>query len=153
MSRLQKLLVLLCSVVLVTVLGCSAWMEGLSPAHIDPAAIEYSKTEPTVYTPYTSLWDARRIQRELEYQHLVNQRDLARLLEDDKGYYNKLTRAMQINIASAEELRDTLFSPTGPMSLLFAAVPALGLGAYLIPRKKDTEKIKELENKLNGGQA
>ena len=63
MTKLQKLLTLIAAAILVTVLGCSAWMEGVTPAHIDPSAIEYSDTEPTSYLPYTSLWDARRIKR------------------------------------------------------------------------------------------
>jgi len=141
----QKLLVLMCSIVLVTVLGCSAWMDGLTPAHIDEAAIEYSDSNPHLYLPYTSLWDAKRIQREMMYVHQTEQVRLARKLEDDKLRFAYLRNAMETNISSAEELRDTLFSPTGPLSLLFAAVPSLALGAYLIPRPSDKKRISELE--------
>jgi hypothetical protein len=146
MNWIQKILVVLSTVVLVTVMGCSAWMEGITPAYIDPVAIEYAEAKPTVFTPYTSLWDARRIKRELDFKHAGNQQALFRTIEDDKTRYAFLNEAMQINISSAEELRDTLFSPTGPLSILFAAVPALGLGAYLIPRPSDRKRIAELEN-------
>lgn len=146
MNWFQKLLTLISAVILVTVLGCAAWMEGLTPAYVDPAAIEYADAKPTVFLPYTSLWDARRIKRELDFQHLSEQTRIARDLEDDQIRYKHLQDAMQTNIQAAEELRDTLFSPTGPLSILFAAVPALGLGAYLIPRPSDKKRIAELEN-------
>ena len=146
MNLMQKILVLICSAILITVLGCSAWMDGLTPAYIDPVAIEYADANSTVFTPYTSLWDARRIKRELDFKHATNQQALFRTIEDDKTRYAFLNEAMQINISSAEELRDTLFSPTGPVSLLFAAVPGLALGAYLIPRPTDRKRIAELEN-------
>lgn len=141
----KTLLTLIASVILVTVLGCSAWMEGVVPTYCDPPAIEYSKTKPKVFTPYTSLWDARRIKREMEFMHLSEQTRIARDMEDDQMRYRHLNDAMQTNIASAEELRNTLFSPTGPVSMLSAAL-GLGLGAFLIPRPSDKKRIKELEN-------
>ena len=145
MTKLQKLFTLVLAAALVTVLGCAAWMEGVTPAHIDAAAIEYADTEPTSYLPYTSLWDARRIKRALDFMHLSEQTRIARDLEDDKMRYRYLDNAMQENIASAEELRNTLFSSTGPVSMLSAAL-GLGLGAYLIPRPSDRKRITELEN-------
>ena len=147
MKLYQKILTVVSAVVLVTVLGCSAWMDGLTPAYIDPVAIDYAETTPTVLPipGYTSLWDAKRIQGELDFQHFVKQVDIARTLEDDAARYKHLQRAMQINIASAEELRDTLFSSTGPVSILAAGL-GLGLGAYLIPRPSDRRRIAELEN-------
>ena len=59
--------------------------------------------------------------------------------------YRYLDDAMQTNIASAEELRNTLFSPTGPVSMLSAAL-GLGLGGYFIQRPSDKKRIAELEN-------
>jgi len=146
MTKLQKLMTLVSAVVLVTVLGCSAWMEGITPAHVDPAAIEYANVSPTIYTPYISLWDARRIQRKMNFEHLSEQTKISRELEDDQMRHRFLDDAMQMNIQSAEELRDTLFSSTGPISLLFAAVPGLALGGYLIQRPTDKKRIAELEN-------
>lgn len=146
MNWIQKLLVLVSTIVLVTVLGCSAWMDGLTPVFIDPAAIVYSEASPKVFTPYTSLWDARRIQREMNYQHYTKKVAAIRNIEDVDTRHKYLNDAMDGYIASAEELRDTAFGPTGPLSILFAAVPALGLGAYLIPRPSDRKRITELEN-------
>ena len=140
----NTLLTLIASVILVTVLGCSAWMEGVTPSHIDLAAIDYANTDATTYLPYTSLWDARRIKREMEFMHLSEQTRIARDMEDDQMRYRQLNDAMQTNIASAEELRNTLFSPTGPVSMLSAAL-GLGLGAFLIPRPSDKKRITELE--------
>lgn len=143
----KTLLTLITTVILVTVLGCSAWMDGITPVFVDPAAIDYANTSPIVLPipGYVSLWDARRIKRDLDFMHLSEQTRIARDMEDDQMRYRHLNDAMQTNIASAEELRNTLFSPTGPVSMLSAAM-GLGLGAFLIPRRKDTDRIKELEN-------
>lgn len=143
----KTLFTLIAAVILVTVLGCSAWMEGVVPAFVDPAVIDYANVSPTVLPipGYVSLWDARRIKRDLDFMHLSEQIRIARDMEDDQMRYRHLNDAMQTNIASAEELRNTLFSPTGPVSML-STVLGLGLGAFLIPRRKDVERIKELEN-------
>jgi hypothetical protein len=129
-------------------------LDGLTPAFIDPSAIEYSNAPPKIFWFYTSLWDARRIRREMGYRHLTEQKRILREAEDDKLRHQHLDEAAQVYIASAEEFRDNMISTTGPVGLLGAALPGLGLGgllgSYLIPRKKDTEKIKELESKLNG---
>jgi hypothetical protein len=147
MNRTQKLLTLISTIILVTVLGCSAWMDGLTPAYVDPAAIEYAHTEPTVLPipGYVSLWDARRIKRDLDFQHFSEQVRISRDMKDDQMRYRYLQDAMQTNIASAEELRNTLFSPTGPVSML-SAVLGLGLGGFLIQRPVDKKRIVELEN-------
>jgi hypothetical protein len=122
-------------------------MDGLTPAYIDPVAIEYAETTPTVLPipGYTSLWDAKRIQRELNFQHFIRQTEIARTLEDDTTRYKHLNRAIQINIESSEELRDTLFSSTGPVSILAAGL-GIGIGGYLIQRPTDKKRIIELEN-------
>ena len=146
MKWYQKILTVVSAVVLVTVLGCSAWMDGLTPTYVDPTAIEISGVEPTIFTPYTSLWDAKRIRRALNYQFFLRKISAIREIEDIDTRQKHLDDTMQMYIESAEELRDTLFSPTGPLSILFAAVPALGLGAYLIPRPADRRRIAELEN-------
>lgn len=82
----------------------------------------------------------------MNFQHLSEQVRIARDMEDDQMRYRHLQDAIQINIASAEELRNTLFSPTGPLSILFAAIPGMALGGYLIQRPTDKKRIVELEN-------
>jgi len=146
MSKLQKLLVLISTILLVTILGCSAWQNGLTPAYIDPAAIEYSEMCPKIFTPYTSLWDAYRIQRGLNYQYFLKRIKLGRLIEDNDARHKFLNNAHLGYMESSEELRDTLFSPTGPLSILFAAIPGLAIGGYLIQRPSDKKRIIELEN-------
>lgn len=141
----KTLFTLIVTSILVTVIGCSAWMDGITPAYIEPDVIDYAKVEPKVFTPYTSLWDAKRIVKGLDYQHYMNQAELNRLIEDDNMKHKHLNGIQQGYNNSAEELRNTLFSPTGPVSMLSAAL-GLGLGAFLIPRPSDKKKIAELEN-------
>ncbi len=146
MNWVQKILATVLAIILVAILGCSAWQDGITPAYIDPAAINYSGENPLVFTPYTSLWDLKRIDRALDLKHYKTQVEISRYVEDDRIKYNYLKDGMQINMISAEELKGTLFSPTGPIGLLMAAAPAFGLGALLISKPSDKKRITELEN-------
>ena len=84
----QKIVVLVMSTLLVTMLGCAAFMDGLTPAYIDPNAIEYSGEAPKIFTPYTSIWDLQRVKRGIDRSHFENQLALARELEDDVAKYS-----------------------------------------------------------------
>jgi len=146
MNWFQKLLVCVFGAMVIVISGCMAWQQGLTPAYIDPAAIEFSEEKPTIFTPYTSLWDAYRIDRALDYKHLKNMKDIERAAEDEGFYYGKLKDAMTINIASAEELRDTIFSPEGGLLSLLLAGSGVGIGAFAISKPSDKKKIEELKN-------
>jgi len=146
MSWYQKMLVLVFGVIVIVITGCSAWMDGITPAFIDPIAIEYSGEKSTIFTPYTSLWDLRRIDRGLDYSYFNNQKDIARSLEDDQIRYKYLKEAMQINMLSAEELKSTLFSPEGGVMSLLLAGSGIGIGALAISKPSDKRRIVELTN-------
>jgi hypothetical protein len=120
-------------------MGCSAWQDGVIPAHINEEAAEYSCVPKKIYLPYPSLWDAKRIARAINYQDNMDRIRVARL----KG-------EMQITIADAEELKHTAFSPTGPLGVLIASIPGLTFGSYFLSKPSDKKKITELEMKING---
>lgn len=146
MSMLQRMVVLVLGIIVIVMVGCTAWQQGLTPAYIDPVAIEYSETGATVFTPYTSLWDAYRIDRELDYRHVVNQVEVYRHIEDDNLRYDHIKNAMQVNIQSAEELRGTIFDAESGILPLLLAGSGFGIGALAVSKPADKRKITELQN-------
>lgn len=148
MNRLQKILVVIFASMVFVLIGCSAWMEGITPAYIDSDAITYSGEKPTIFTPWTSLWDLRRMDRALDHMHYRNQKEIARELQDDQDQYKYLKDAMQINMMSAEQLRDTLFSPEGGLISLILAGSGFGLGSMLLSKPGDKKRIAELESQI-----
>jgi len=146
MNKKQKLLVGFLVLFVVAVFGCSAMQDVITPAYIDKGAIEYSGEEPTMFTPYTSLWDLQRIERSVDYNHFNLQKEAARLAEDDSGRYSYLKQAMLIGATSAQELKGAIFSPEGPLGMLLIGLPTFGLGALLISKPSDKKRIVELQN-------
>lgn len=149
---LNRIVVALIGAIVVLFVGCSAMMDGVTPCYIDEDAGTYAQ-EPnlTSFLPYTSLWDAKRIEARMEYAHTLNQLELLRLAEDDDITYSFLKGQHTINIKNAEEFRDTLFDPAGPIGLLLPLIGGGALGALLIPRPGDSKKLRELEVlKVNG---
>lgn len=147
MSKTFKtIIVTVTSAILVLFVGCSAMMDGVTPAYIDKNAAEYAKVDDvTEFLPYTTLWDAKKVENNLNYYHQLNQIELARLLEDDTVEYNFLKDITAQHIQSAIELQNTLFDPSGPIGLLFPALFGGTLGALLIKRPGD-KSPKELNN-------
>ena len=58
-------------------------------------------------------------------------------------YYKNITN---LSVLAGEELRSTIFSPDGLLSLLLIGGPALALGTYGISKPKDRKEIEELKN-------
>lgn len=141
MTIKQKVGVGLCSVFLVLFFGCAAVQDIATPVFVDEKAAEHAGVPARLlpFPPWTNLADARRIDRALDLDYAVK--------TIHHGYYKG---EMAVAITAGESLRDTLFSPTGPVALLATLLPGGAIASQLIPRTKDTKKIKALEAKLNG---
>lgn len=150
MTKIQKFLVTVSILLLVTILGCAAFQDAIVPCYIDPVAIEYANANVPEFLPWTTLWDARKVDEKLDFMHELNQIACARLMEDDNMNWAFLKNTHAVHIQNAEQLKGTVFSPEGPLGLLLPALSGLGIGAFLIPDPKQRNKIKELEGKLNG---
>lgn len=150
MSKKQKLLVGCLILFVVAIVSTSCLQNVITPAYIDPVVIEYSGEEPKIFAPWTTIWDLERIERSVDYNHLTQQKMFARLAENDVDKYHFLKDSMSISMVSAQELKSAVFSPEGGLLSLLIAGSGIGIGGLLIPRGKDTKKIKELETKLNG---
>jgi len=145
---LSTLGITLVSVFFVILLGCSAVMDVVTPAYINPKVAEYAEESLTVFTPYTSLWDAKRIDDKLDYMHLVKQASLKKLAEDDNRAYAFYNDSIDISIAGGEEFKGNVFSPTGPIGILLAGIPGFTLGWLGLSKPSDKKKLNGSSNGL-----
>jgi len=134
MNKKQKLLAGFLILFLVVFMSASCIQDAIVPTYIEPDLMTTFETKP-VNGLYTTLFDAKRLQKnishKLEYQKLV-----AKQGQED----------LNISVAAGEEIKNTVFDPTGPLALMFPALAGLGLGRYMkSPREQ------ELEKKANGG--
>ena len=145
MNKKQKLFAGFLVLFLVVFIGVGCIQNAIVPMEIDQDAIAYTGEPPTMYMPWTTIHDGNRIQRKMEYIHLTKQEAAKRLSEDDSMFYDYINDNMTINFANAQQIKDAVFDPTGPLAMMFPALAGLGLGRYLkSPREQSLEK------KVNG---
>ena len=148
---LRKSIATVAALLLVLMIGCSAVMDGVTPCYIESEAAIYAGVEDTSeFLPYTTLWDAKKLDNEMDYMHQVNQITIARLLEDDNVVYSHLKDITTQHNLAAVALQNTIFDPAGPIGMLFPALFAGTAGALLIRRPGDKTK-KEFDEVKNGG--
>ena len=144
-SKLSLLLVPFFVLVLIAIFGCAAMQELVVPMHVDEEAKDYAEDDATSYLPWPTLWDGKRLAVKMKRKNEMNQRDLGRLMVDDASFYAFIANQQLLNIRNAEELKETMFSPSGPMGLLLPALAGMGLGAFAISKPADKKKIVGLE--------
>ena len=140
--KFQKLIIWLSILGLAVMLGCSSFQDALTPCYIPPESLKYADANATTILPFTTLFDARRVKFKMDFVHLKKQ-------TLDNLHYNFLKGINSFHIGAAEELQAKIFSPEGPIGLLFPTLMAGTLGALLISKPADKKKIVELE-KTNG---
>jgi len=142
MTKLKKIIIGLCVFGLAMMLGCASMMDMITPAYISKEAMVYSDANIPHYLPYTSLFDARHLEYSLDYTHLLNT-----LKEDaEYGFHKQITK---LHISAAESFQQKMFSPTGPIGLMFPTLFGGVLGSLLIRRPGDKTK-EEFEVAVNG---
>jgi len=140
---MKKVIIWVCILGLTIILGCSSFQDAVTPCYISPAALEYADVEPTTFLPFTTLFDARRVDFRVDFVHTVNQ-------TTDRLKYEFLKGLSAFHISGAEQLQATVFSPSGPIGLLLPTLMGGTLGALLISKPDDKKKIVDLETKING---
>lgn len=151
MNRYFKtIIVTLSTLILVVFFGCSMMADVFTPCPIQPAAGEYANEPLLDFMPFTTLYDAKRIDAKLDYQHDLNQITFARLSEDDNSKYGFVKDVHITNMQSGLEFQQVVYSPTGPIGALIPTLTAGTLGALLISKPADKRRIKELETNGNG---
>lgn len=138
MNKKQKILTAFMVVALAVMFGCSAVQDILVPTYVDKDAAEWADTTPKLFMPYTTLFDAKRIGRAIDYRLMIE--------KVRGGYYKNITN---ISIFAGEEIKTAVFSPEGPVGLilptLFGGTIGTLIGSAYRQRPKDKKRIKELE--------
>lgn len=145
-KAIEKIVTSVCVFLLVVILGCAAFQDVLTPAYVHPAVLKYVNANGTSILPWTTLYDAKRIDYKL---HFVR----AKHKIIDELEYKYLAGASLVSVEAGEELKASLFHPTGPIGLLVTATLGGTVGAVLIPRPKDKKTIKKLEKQNNSKNA
>lgn len=141
-TKTQNILATGSIILLLIVLGCASFQAALTPCYVSPAAAAWADTKTTSIFPWTTLFDAQRVDMKLDYVYTMKQ------ITDtlDYEYHKGITR---FHKAAGEELRAALFSPTGPLALIVPTGLAATAGALLFSKPTDKKKIKELEIQNN----
>lgn len=129
MNKKQKLFAGFLVLFLIVFMSASCVQDAIVPTFIEPDLMAAHDATPANYL-YTTLFDAKRLQKniahKLEYQRLVARQGNADL---------------NISIAAGEDIKNTVFDPSGPLALMFPALMGLGLGRYIkSPREQELEK-------------
>lgn len=138
--KIKKLTVWLCILGLTVMLGCASFQDAITPCYIEPATLKYADANATTFLPFTTLFDAERVDRKMDFVHQWNQ-------TKDNMQYGFLKGLNAFHIGAAEEFQTALFSPEGPIGLMLPTVMGGTLGALLISKPDDKKKIVELEKK------
>jgi len=139
-KKLKTLIVGVAALLLVVLFGCSAMMDRATLCYMDEEAAAYADEDVKTIFGFTSLWEAVRVGKKMDYVHTFNQIEWERLQENDNMKHNFLQESQNGYIASAKEFQQTVFTPNGPVGMLLPTLFGGTLGALLIPRPGDKKK-------------
>ncbi len=137
-TKTQNLIATVSIFLIMVILGCASFQAALTPCYVSPAAAKWANTKTTSLFPWTTLFDAQRVEMKLDYVYTMKQ------ITDtlDYEYHKGITR---FHKAAGEELRAALFDPTGPIGLFVTTTLGVSAGGLLLSKPSDRKKIKELE--------
>lgn len=120
---IEKILLAISVLILVGFISAGCVQDLLTPAYLDPDVIAINGGYDAANPVYTSLFDAGRLRRQVvnKFQYSVS--------------------ALDLSIANGTELRDTLFSPSGPVGMLFPTLTGLGIGWLGLSKPSDKKKM------------
>lgn len=144
MNKKQKVLTAFMVVALAIMFGCSGFQDIITPTYVNEEAAEWAETTTRLLMPYTTLFDAKRVGRAIDFKLTIGR--------IKGGYYKSITN---LSILAGEEIKATVFSPQGPVGLilptLFGGTIGTLLGSAYRQRPQDKKRIEELERKNNDG--
>lgn len=149
-KKLKALIAVLCTLPIIIMMGCAVVQDVATPCFVEQEVIEYvqkhiPEVEPTSILPWTTLFDAKRLDCIMNNIHIDNQIVFERLLLDENRTYARLKDSHNYNMESAKEVQGIAFSPTGPLGFLTVAGLAGTGGALLIKRPGDKSKKQIME--------
>ncbi|MBA7589500.1 hypothetical protein ES708_31585 [subsurface metagenome] len=141
--KTQNFIATITIILLIVLLGCASLQDVITPCYISPAAIKYADANETSILPWTTLFDAKRISAKMNFVYLWRQLS-------NRMKYEYLNGITEFHIGAAEELKVSMFDPTGPLALLIPTSLAATAGALLFSKPSDKKKIKDpSKNKPN----
>lgn len=137
MNRLIKTLTaVLCIAGFTALMGACAMQDHLVPNYIDERIGERTGTKMTSLVPYTTVADAKRLGRELNFVRVEKREALLQEIEKGDRYDSFLAESHRLYLIDGNALRETLFGPTGVVSAL-AGLIGLSAGTFLLKRPGD----------------
>lgn len=131
----KMIVVVLVGLIALVFVGAGCVQDVVTPAYVSEDAAEWANVPTKMFLPYTSLFDAKRVERAIDYKLTIER--------IKGGYYKNITN---ISILASEEIKNTVFAKDGLLSLLLIGGPALAAGGMFIPRGKDKKEIEKLKN-------
>ena len=130
----MKTILVLLSIALMTVgLGCAALSSYVTPAEIDPDAVEYivnngdGHIEDYKGWPWPNLLMANKLNEGLDDSHEMTQFQLRQHMEDDSLRYSQHKDVVASNLVMAQQREEMLFGETGLLSL---GLSMAGMGGF-----------------------
>lgn len=139
MKILRTLSAALCLVLFVALMVGCAMQDYLVPCYVDERVGEYTDTNMTSLLPITTIADAKRLGKELNFVSVEKREVLLQEIEKDSRLHTFLADSLKGQLIIADALRETLFAPTGVFGALTGLL-GLGAGAMFIKRPGDLRK-------------
>ena len=138
MKTVRIMIALFCITGFTLLMGACALQDYITPCHIDGRTAEYTDSILTD-GPFTSIADAKRLGRELNFVHVENREAWIKAMEKDGRLHSFLVDSISENLIDARALQETLFAPDGAFGALTGLL-GLGAGAMFIKRPGDLRK-------------
>ncbi len=132
----KTLSVVLCITGFVILMGACALQDYVVPCYVNERVGEYTGTNMTSLAPYTTIADAKRLGKEMNYVSVEKREALLEEVKKNSRLHAFLADALSVNLIDANALRETLFAPTGVFGALTGLL-GLGAGAMFIRRPGD----------------
>ena len=139
MKYVRTITAIVCLIAFAALMVVAGCQDSITPCYVDERVGEYTGANMTSLLPYTTIADAKRLGREMNYMSVEKREALLEAVKKNSRLHAFLTNALSDNLIDANSLRETLFGPTGVASAL-AGMLGLGAGAMFIKRPGDLRK-------------
>jgi len=156
---MKKWILVLCVLSLAIAGGCVALSRTITPASIDPRAVEYvvdaGVGEPNDYKSFIwpNLADAEKLEADVNSAHEILQLSFQQKIESDTVQYSQLTESVMQNRQDAQLREKTIFGPQGLLAIGLSSAGFGGLcGLIGLMRKRPqdytAEDVQQIEKTL-----
>lgn len=144
MDTLRKIVIFACGFSLMFILGCSAFMDLITPCYIPQQTKAIIKTyetrtgaqlEPNFVWPYDSLWHADRYIAALAFVQQQRQQTLLHQQQLNADEYALQNSILNQSVAQAKEMQTNIFTPSGTIGSTI--LPGLGLTLGLMIKRSN----------------